>query len=87
VKVFYSSKYFIALILASLVLGSCAPKPKKSEATLKLFSSFSATGLNMNGGAVIYGQTKDGASSFSRVFKGASEFTVDINYGDWDFGS
>jgi hypothetical protein len=85
VKVFYSSKYFIALILASLVLGSCAPKPKKSEATLKLFSSFSATGLNMNGGAVIYGQTKDGASSFSRVFKGASEFTVDINYGDWDF--
>ena len=76
--------FFSALFMLSL-LNSCAPKSKKTEAKIKLFSSFSATGLNMNGGALIYGETLDGSKSFSRVYKGASEFSVNIDYGDWNF--
>jgi len=80
------SRHSLLLTLLALVgLSGCAPKSKKSETTLKLFSSFSASGLNMDGGALIYGRTTDGANTFSRVFKGNSEFTIDINYGNWNF--
>ena len=70
---------FISSLLYSFI--GCAPKDKQSKAKLNIVSSLVMNNLNMNGGAVIYGQRTDAAGNWGRIFLPGDDFVVEMMTG------
>ena|GEM_PF-1791313 len=81
---FFKFISFLALGMSLMLVTSCSPKPKKAKAKLNLISSMAISNINMDGGAIIYGQSSAG-NTWGRVFKGGNEFVIDMSYGSWSF--
>lgn len=74
---------FISSLLYSFI--GCAPKDKQSKAKLNIVSSLVMNNLNMNGGAVIYGQRTDAAGNWGRIFLPGDDFVVEMPFGLYNF--
>ncbi|MCR9205648.1 MAG: hypothetical protein NXH75_13780, partial [Halobacteriovoraceae bacterium] len=85
--VFKTKKFLLLkLMTLSFVLAfGCAPKPKKSEAKLNLVSSMAIADINMNGGAIVYGQQQDGKGRWAKIFRPGDNVVVDMAQGVWNF--
>ncbi len=51
---------------------------------MNLLSSLAVNNINMDGGAIIYGQSDKG-ESWAKIFRGGNEFVIEMAFGIWNF--
>lgn len=67
------------------MLTGCAPKPKQAKTQINITPSMAIANINMDGGAIVYGQRTDGVGSWGKVFRPGQNVIVDMAYGTWNF--
>lgn len=75
----------IAIVGTLCVLNSCAPKPKQAKTTLNITPSLAIADINMDGGAIVYGERTDGIGSFGKIFRPGQNVVVEMAFGIWNF--
>lgn len=76
---------FIIIFLAMWLANSCAPKPKQAKTTLNITPSLAIADINMNGGAIVYGERTDGVGAFGKIFKPGQDVIIEMSFGIWNF--